>query len=281
VVIVIIVIAIVVVAGILVAILRISGPNVTTTSTSIIQPSSSSASQSNSSQSSSSLPPATGFDSAADYKVEFIGNAFGSEAWAPASPCPYCDTADSNTWTWDFTFYYVGSSSLDFPVSINMFLNQSTVNYQGSVTYMDPATTCTYSSTSITGPGSMLMPITVYSNGTATNAGGVSGYFPWGSVGGTSSPLNCGPSGNGWFDTIGGFLYPGYNDELGHINFNMQPGVYSGLGASISGGTCPSTGPITASCVESPGTSLMDNWSGTITVTAISCSDLPASLQDC
>jgi len=279
--IVVVVIAIMIVAGVLVALLRITGPNGTSTQTTTIQSSTTSPPSSSTSTSSTTLPAANGFDSSADYKVEFTGTASSSETYAPGSPCAYCDTADSNSWNWDFTYFYVGSSSQYFPVSLSIFLNQSTVTYQGSVTYMEPSTTCTFSSNSITGPGSMLMPITVYPNGSATNAGGISGYFPWASVGGTSSPLNCGPSDNGWFDTLGGFLYIGYNHELAHIAFKMEPGVYGGLGGSISGGTCPTTGPITTSCVESPGTSLADNWSGSITVTAIGCNDLPASLQDC
>lgn len=280
--IVIVIVAILVMAGVLVAILKITGPNGTSTSTSVLQPSSSTTSSASSSQSSSTSSSGNNFDPSADYRVEFTGSAFSSETEAPVGSCGYCYTADSNTWNWDFIFYYAGSDSQDFPVNIAMNVTQSTVSYQGSVTYEQPSTTCTFSSTSITGPGSMLMPITVYADGSATNSGGTSGYFPWGSVGGTSSPLNCGPPSNGWFDSIGGFLYIGYNHALANIDFQMTPGVYGGLGGSISGGTCPSsTSPVTISCIESPGTAFSDNWKGTITVTEISCGELPPSLQNC
>ena len=119
-----------VIAGILVAFLRITGPNGVTTSISALQTSSSTMPLSTSSQSSSTSAP-NNFDPSADYKIEFTGNAFGSQTDAPVGPCGYCYTADSNTWTWDFIYYYAGSSSQDFPVSINMNVTQSSVSYQG------------------------------------------------------------------------------------------------------------------------------------------------------
>lgn len=275
------VIAIVVIAGILVALLRITGPNGTTTSETVLQPSSSTTFTATSSQSVSTASAANNFDPSADYRIEFTGKAFGSQAFAPVGPCGYCVTADSNSWTWDFIFYYAGSNSQYFPLSVGMNVSQSSVSYQGSVTFEQPSTTCQFSSTSITGEGSMLMPITVYSDGSATNSGGTSGYFPWASVGGTSPPYNCGPPSDGWFDSLGAFLYIGYNHELGNIAFTMAPGIYGEPGGSISGGTCPNTSPITISCIVAPGTAFSDNWSGSITVTEISCSQLPPSQQNC
>ena len=109
------------------------------------------------------------------------------------------------------------------------------------------------------------------------------GYDPWDAVAAPvfgNSTSFCATSGNVWVGN-GDTFYAGYKGELNPFGFPMDVGTYSGLGGSLSVGTCPTSGSITVSCVVYPYLSSTDSWSGTITVASIACVNVPISLRNC
>jgi hypothetical protein len=245
--------------------------------------------------SSASLTAATGssafnFNPSGNYKILFTGKASDSETHTTTdpgycgggngNPLRLCESSETTSWTWNFVYYYSGGSSPNFPAGLNIYLNYSTVSLTGTSNWVNPTATCMATSNSIVGPGAMTAPLIVYSNGTVMNA---AGYDPWDAVANPYSGNDtsfCATSGNVWIGN-GDTFYAGYNGELNPFSFLMDAGTYSGLGGSITAGTCPTSGTITVSCVVYPYLSSTDSWSGTITVTAISCTEVPTSLQNC
>jgi hypothetical protein len=249
-----VVIAIAVAGGIIVSIVFKSAPGSSTTTNT--NPSSSPSVSSSGSQ----VSTVGGFSGSAYYEVVFSGMASANQENLNKPFTEQNEYASmSGTWVFNIVLYYTGCGSC----ALAFYQAGSSDSFHGTEILENPSQTCTVSSSDF--PAHFGMSVAVDPDtGFATNNGGT---VPWGEVGANSASSGCGdltppPLGEGW--TWGAYNATQAYTAMNTISFPLSPGTHS-LSGQLD--------------TTNPGvTSYSDSWSGSVTVTQIQCSSVPASL---
>ncbi len=253
----------------------LSSPQTATTDTSSSASGSASQPTVTSSSSVTQLSSGSVSSSSAYYRIEFTGKASADEGQSQGNS-PGSLTSYTTNWNWDLVFYYTGNPLPGYPVTLQVYLPQSTISLTGLSTF-GSGTTCMGNSTQVGGAGAFVVSFEVYPNGTA-----VAASDPWASVAAVTyanSSSFCAQN-SVWGTTGGGTFDDGYYGQLkfSGYSFQLDPGIIGGLGGSLDITNPCTSPPAPGDCLVYPTTSYEDSWSGSITITSISCSGIPEDI---